>query len=241
MSVQFDLSPAHLTRWLSRTGLNKTCSDTQREQHWTRAQPYIQTEIIDRLLTYGSWQDITTASHRKDGVAFVLRGLQGAKTSVLYIPQRINDLTNISLWTPRLEASNLIARSDATLETLVPALVDYFYFLQCILPGSLIITGVSTVQGALPLIHWITNRQQTFKHIFGEAGYRVLYCAPAGGCSPSPVSKPLPAQKKKKKSKPRKARTGAGSSRPSYNDVDTGYDWTACSKDHCGWCGHCDY
>ncbi|KAF9013792.1 hypothetical protein BDZ89DRAFT_1166941 [Hymenopellis radicata] len=249
MSVQFDLSAAHLSRWLVHTGLNQTCSYTQREQNWDRARSYIQTEIIDRLLSadYGSWQDITTASHRKDGVAFVLRGLQGAKTSVLYVPQNINDLTKICLWTPRLEASNLIARSDATLVTLVPPLVDYFYLLQCLLPGSLIITGVSTEQVALPLIQWITNRHQELKHIFGDAGYRVLYAsAMNNGKRGFFIPKPAPTQMKKKKSKSRKSsRTGMGSSRRSDDgtgyDYGTGYDWTACSKDHCGWCGHCEY
>ncbi|KDR72143.1 hypothetical protein GALMADRAFT_229240 [Galerina marginata CBS 339.88] len=150
------------------------------------------------------------------------------------------------------------------------ALANIFFFLQILAPGMLVINHeyqlsdvTVKVSKMLPRAHWIQKNFQTL-NLTVTGGMDALLTAAKDQKAAFHEEKTAREQNDLPRSSPAAAATRTTTtttprhrnSRKKYNyssrnsearyvsdgmDDGTGYDWTACSKDSCAWCGRCQY
>ena len=156
-------------------------------------------------------------------------------------------------WKQRFESAGIKPSDTPSLEldNSIPPLTNFFYLLQCLVPGIFVIASSNGRTALLPPTKWITAQQEPLTQIFGQRKYLQLKDAatnkrigffsftPPDLPSLPPPLRPRPAPTKTKQPKKQKAQTSMSSGRSwSSYSMGSGYDWTACDKD-CGWCGNC--
>ncbi|KDR72013.1 hypothetical protein GALMADRAFT_229214 [Galerina marginata CBS 339.88] len=151
------------------------------------------------------------------------------------------------------------------------ALADIFYFLQILAPGMLVINheynlpdATVKVSRMLPRVNWIQKNFQTL-NLTVTGGMNALLTAAkdqkvahheektareqndlprssAAAATPRTTTTTTPKHRnsRKKYNYSSSQRNSEGYDSDGMNDG-TGYDWTACSKDSCAWCGRCQY